>query len=79
MITIIIKYFGAITDVTHKKEESFHFKNGGSLKDLQAELEQRYPGIQNIPYSVAQNQIIIKQGIIGEGDEITLLPPFAGG
>ena len=79
MITITIKYFGAIADVTQKREESFHFENGGSLENFKAELERQYPGIQNIPYSIAQNKTIIKQGTIGEGDEIAFLPPFAGG
>lgn len=79
MVTITIKYFGAIADVTQKKEELFHIENSNSLDHLLAQLERRYPGIEKMRYSVAQNQTIIKQGIIGEGDEIALLPPFAGG
>ena len=75
---ITVKYFGAVADVTQKKEERFSIV--GSLFELQSKIESQYPEIKQIPYSLALNQLIIKEDDkLNENDEIALLPPFAGG
>ena len=75
---ITVKYFGAVADVTQKKEERFSIV--GSLFELQSKIESQYPEIKQIPYSLALNRLIIKEDAkLNENDEIALLPPFAGG
>jgi len=75
---IIIKYFGAIADITQKKEEQFQTVD--SLYELQSEIESQYPEIKTIRYSLALNQSIVKEDAeLNDNDEIALLPPFAGG
>ncbi len=78
---IRIKYFGAIADVTGKKEESFPLQDGSILlSDLNDKLTAMYPGIKSIPYSIAVNQAISKENAwIYANDEVAFLPPFAGG
>jgi molybdopterin synthase sulfur carrier subunit len=78
---LTIKYFGAIADLTHKKEEQFPFESADhSLRSVKHELEQKYPGIKNIHYSLALNQsVAIQDEMVNENDELALLPPFAGG
>jgi len=80
-MTLTIKYFGAIADVTDKKEEQFQLESAHhDLESVKHELELQYPGIKNIPYSVALNKsIALPEAVIHEHDELALLPPFAGG
>jgi len=75
---MIVKYFGAVADITQKKEEQFSVV--ASLYELRSKIELQYPEIKAIPYSLALNQSIVKEDIaLNENDEIALLPPFAGG
>jgi len=80
-MTITVKYFGAIADITHKKEEQFLLESSsGSVELLQLELEKKYPSICQNSYSIAVNQLVTHQNVaLKDQDEIALLPPFAGG
>jgi len=75
---ITVKYFGAVAEVTQKKEEQFSITD--SLFGLRSQIESQYPEIKQIPYSLALNRSIVKEDAkLNENDEIALLPPFAGG
>lgn len=78
---LIVKYFGAIAEVTQKGEEQFHLDNEtNSLLTVKAKLEERYPGIKNIPYAFALNEAMVREdATINRNDVLALLPPFAGG
>ena len=80
-MTITLKYFGLITDITNKKEEVFSLEsNSISVADFQLQLEKKYPELQNTTYSIAVNQSITTTDIlVNDNDEIDLLPPYAGG
>jgi molybdopterin synthase sulfur carrier subunit len=80
-MTITLRYFGILADITQKKEEVFHFKHETiSLNLLQSKIEEHYPGIKKISYSLAINQSITKENVsLNDNDEIALLPAFAGG
>lgn len=81
MMFLTIKYFGALADVTHKKEEQFQLESAEpSVQNVINELEQHYPAIKKIQYSIALNKYIaVPQATVKENDELALLPPFAGG
>jgi len=81
IMEIHLKYFGLVADITKKSEEQFHIESElNSLYLVQSKIEERYPEIRNTTYSFAVNQSLTKEDIaINEGDEIALLPPFAGG
>ena len=75
---ITVKYFGAIADITQKREEQFLTMH--SLYELQSKIESQYPEIKKITHVLALNQMIVREDTeLNENDEIALLPPFAGG
>ena len=80
-MTITIKYYGLVDDITKKKEEQLFFESGAmTLKQLQSKLEEQYPELKNTTYSFAINQSLSQSNeVLKNNDEIALLPPFAGG
>ena len=78
---LTIKYFGALADITHKKEEQLRFETPDhSLQGIKQELEKKYPAIKTTHYTMALNKsIALPDAKINEHDELALLPPFAGG
>lgn len=70
--------FGSLIEKTGKTEISV--KNIETSNKLIEELSERYPFLMKTTFAVAVNQTIIKGNIqLNDGDEIALLPPFAGG
>ena len=78
---VTLKYFGALTDITNKKEEILLLDDADlSVAFLKSKLEFDYKGFQNINYLVAINQALSKlDSKIKDQDIIAFLPPFAGG
>lgn len=78
---VTVKYFGMIADLTQKKEAFFPLDETiDTTEKLQQYLEVIYPEIKTIAFSIALNQkLISKNEVLNDGDEIALLPPFAGG
>jgi sulfur-carrier protein len=79
-MTIKIKYFGMLSECCGKNEENWDISENTSLSGLKNELLQAYPTLAEKQYKLAVNQKISDgDEILSEGDEIALLPPFAGG
>ena len=80
-MTITLKYFGLLTDITHKKEEILQLNDEDfSVNLLKSKLELDYKGFKNTIYSVAVNQSLSQLDYrIKNEDVIAFLPPFAGG
>jgi len=80
-MTITVKYFGVVADITQKKEEQLHFESDAvSLNSVQSKLEQIYSEIKITKYSFAINHSMTKGDlIVNDNDEIALLPAFSGG
>ena len=77
-MNLTIKYFGMLTEVTKCNEESLQFSDSTVL-DLLNTLFNKYPGLKNKEFRVAQNQTLVSNETIISDTEIALLPPFAGG
>tara|TARA_R110002049_G_scaffold309212_2_gene518720 strand:+ start:3366 stop:4166 length:801 start_codon:yes stop_codon:yes gene_type:complete len=77
-MTITIKYFGQIAEVTKKEEESLVF-TGCSISELLEMLYSKYNLLKNKDFQVAQNQRLVAVDSKITGKEIALLPPFSGG
>ncbi|WP_346883396.1 MoaD/ThiS family protein [uncultured Algibacter sp.] len=75
---ITIKYFGQIAEVTQIREESFKF-SGNLVSELLDALHLKYKDLKNKDFKVAQNQELVSGDVKLTGDDIALLPPFAGG
>lgn len=75
---ITIKYFGQIAEVTKLEEEVIEF-SGSLISELLDALYSKYPALKNKDFQVAQNQELVSFETKITGNEIALLPPFAGG
>lgn len=73
-----IKYFGLLAEITHCDEEAFEF-SGSMVSELREALYVKYPDFIKKNFQIAQNQILVSDQTVITGDEIALLPPFAGG
>ena len=80
-MTITLKYFGSLADITQLKEEQFTFDEETiSVSALKSKIESSYQNMQNTTYTIAVNQTMSDlKAIIKDKDVIAFLPPFAGG
>ena len=80
-MTITLKYFGLLADITQLKEEQFTFEEETiSVSTLKSKIESSYQNMQNTTYNIAVNQTMTDlQTKIKDQDVIAFLPPFAGG
>ncbi|MBJ6367263.1 MoaD/ThiS family protein [Snuella sedimenti] len=77
-MTITIKYFGLLTEATQCHEESINF-SGVLVSELLENLFSKYPALKHKNFQVAQNQVLVPVNTKLSGNEIALLPPYAGG
>ena len=77
-MTIKIKYFGLIAEVTNKTEESIDF-SANTIDAILSLLYTKYPDLKNKDFQVAQNQELVSETTEITGEELALLPPFSGG
>jgi len=77
-MTITLKYFGLIAEVTNCEEEKINF-SANSIAELLDVINSKYPNLKNKNFQVAQNQELVSFDTKITGQEIALLPPFAGG
>jgi len=77
-MTITIKYFGQIAEITACEKETISFKKRNISEFLEL-LYQKYPSLKNKDFQVAQNQELVALDALITGTELALLPPFAGG
>ncbi|OMP30544.1 MoaD/ThiS family protein [Mangrovimonas sp. DI 80] len=76
----VIKYFGAVAEITQCTEEHIEVKNE-TLSDILEQLFKKYE-LQQLPIHIALNANLVSieaETAIANTDEIALLPPFAGG
>jgi len=80
-MTITLKYFGLLADITQLKEEQFTFEEETiSVLALKSKIESSYQSMQNTTYNIVVNQTMSDlQTTINDKDVIAFLPPFAGG
>ncbi len=78
MATIKLVYFGSVTDITGISSENVEAP--ATLDDLNEMLIARFPKLSAIRYRFSVNrQLITGDRQLINGDEVALLPPFAGG
>lgn len=80
-MTLTLKYFGLLADISQKKEEEFFLdENKTSVGVLKSKLENIYVELKNTNYSIAVNQSMSSlENTIKDQDVVAFLPPFAGG
>lgn len=75
---IDIKYFGMLAEITGCNSEKVESEIQ-TVADLQKVLLEKYPDFKNKDFRIAQNQELVALETKLTGQEIAVLPPFAGG
>lgn len=74
-----LNYFGMIAEATNIQHEKLNLEVQ-TIVELKVVLIEKYPAIEKLNYQFAVNQNIVENDFqLSNGDEIALLPPFAGG
>jgi molybdopterin converting factor subunit 1 len=77
-----VLFFGVLKDIVGRADESLDLREGATVADVLSHYEERIPKIRAVLHSVAfaVNQHYAGPGaILGNGDEVALLPPVSGG
>ena len=75
---ISVLFFGVLTDVTgtHRK----NYNGVSSFNDLRHRIGDDFPELFHYNFRIAvNNEISDDDPVLGPGDEVAFLPPFAGG
>ncbi|MBD0832743.1 NTP transferase domain-containing protein [Aestuariibaculum sediminum] len=73
-----IKYFGQIAEVTQVESEIIEH-NKTTVSELLDFVISKYPQLKQKEFKIAQNKVLVPAKTKLTGEEIALLPPFAGG
>lgn len=74
-----LNYFGMIAEATNVQQEKLDVEVE-TINDLKFTLIEKYPAMTKLNYQFAVNQHLVEDNFqLSKGDEIALLPPFAGG
>jgi molybdopterin synthase sulfur carrier subunit len=80
MHTFRVKAFGITKDILGGKEMVIE-ATGVTVADLRSALNEKYPkltGLRSL-FIAVNNSYADETAVIGEGDEIALIPPVSGG
>jgi molybdopterin synthase sulfur carrier subunit len=77
-MTITVKYFGLLAEITGCDTEVISFSNK-TISEFLEFLFEKYPNLRTKDFQVAQHQELVGLDTMITGHEIALLPPFAGG
>ena len=75
---IKVRYFGQLQEVTGKSEEYFEVTLD-TTASLRRFLNTQYPELENMNFTIAQDNKITIDSSPLVGQQIDLLPPFSGG
>ncbi len=75
---ITVKYFGQLAELTQLEEETLEF-SGNLVSELLETLYSKYDILKTKNFQVAQNKELVSLDTTITGEDIALLPPFAGG
>ncbi len=77
---ITLKYYGEISEILDKKEETISLSTIVSLYDLKKQFLAKSVKLNSIAINIAVNNELIDQDVyLKNKDVISFLPPFAGG
>lgn len=75
---IKVTYFGMLAEITKCSSERLVI-SGEEISALKSTLLNKYPNFLNKDFRIAQNQELVSDSTKLTGEEIAILPPFAGG
>jgi molybdopterin converting factor small subunit len=73
-----VLFFGVLKEVTGVTCK--HYRDVRTLGDLKLRIGDDFPEVVHYNFRIAHNnEITDTDSVLAEGDEIALMPPFAGG
>mgnify|MGYP001628089211 CR=1 FL=1 len=76
---VTIKYFGLVAEAAEKSEEVMEFDGTLTVSELKAQCLNGLSITDKESIQIAVNQNLDDKTTLKDGDEVALLPPFAGG
>jgi molybdopterin converting factor small subunit len=75
---VTVLFFGVLAELTDTVVKDY--REVKSVSDLRLRLEDDFPEIVHYKFRISlNNEIINNDPLLNDGDEVALLPPFAGG
>lgn len=73
-----VLFFGVLAEVT--RTNCKYYTGVKSLSDLKGRIEDEFPEIVHYSFRLSVNsEMIDSDPVLNNGDEVALMPPFAGG
>lgn len=73
-----VLFFGVLAEVTGTNFK--HYRDVKSLGDLKLKIQDEFPEVVHYNFRISlNNEIIDNDTKLKDGDEVALMPPFAGG
>lgn len=81
MKTVRIKAFGITRDILGAREVELQLEKGRTVGDLKAHLATVYPDVLALKslFVAVNNEYADDSIILGDADEVALIPPVSGG
>ena len=76
---VTIKYFGLVAEAAEKSEEVMEFDGTLTASELKVKCLNGLSIVDKDSVQIAVNQNLDDKTTLKDGDEVALLPPFAGG
>jgi len=77
-MTVKVLFFGVLAEVTGTNCK--HFNEVKSVNDLKRMIYDEYPEVVHYDFRISvNNELIDDDQVLNNGDELALMPPFAGG
>ena len=81
-MTIMLKFYGQLRDITQKEKEQIQVDKGSTIEDLVGVITTRFPNLEphlkTVSFAV-DNEYARTETVLREGNEVALLPPISGG
>ena len=76
-----VKYFGKLIDITRLSDELMFFEDNTTVATMEKSVTGKYEGLKTEAYALFLNNKLVsdKLTLLKEKDEISFMPPFAGG
>jgi len=77
-MVVKVLFFGILAEVTGTNCK--HYSDVKSTGDLKLRIEDEFPEVVHYNFRISLNNVLIDNDLLlNDGDEVALMPPFAGG
>lgn len=77
-MTVKVLFFGVLAEITGNGCK--HYSDTKSVSDLMMKIQDEFPEIVHYDFRISvNNELTDNEQTLKDGDEVALMPPFAGG